>query len=191
LAGLALLLVGVFLGFQLATLSLLSDDLGTNNNNNNNNLYTHSMLNHATVFMQRALTVTSEEEEEAAGRSGVLQQHHPEQLQLQPLHQLQDQHLQQQDTQVWKQEDYVTVHENLLDKPSQEPGVCLFGSKIYLMGGYVTMRHEHLDNPGDTGLGTDRFTIYDMADSSVVEGPRCPSGPTISAVRSVPLARCT
>jgi hypothetical protein len=136
------------------------------------------MLNHATVFMQRALTVTSEEEEEeaAAGRSGVLQQQHPEQqqLQLQPLHQLQDQHLQQQDPQVWKQEDYVTVHENLLDKPSQEPGVCLFGSKIYLMGGYLTMRHEHLDNPGDTGLGTDRFTIYDMANSSVVEGPPLP-----------------
>ena len=74
--------------------------------------------------------------------------------------------------QKWRQEDYVQIRENFLSNPSQEPGVCVHGSKIYLLGGYNTTRLYRRRTTPD--YGNDRFTIYDMADSTVVEGPPLP-----------------
>ena len=75
----------------------------------------------------------------------------------------------------WKQETYVQVHENFLTNPSQEPGVCVHGSRIYLIGGYNSTRSDRVSrlHLADEH-GTDRFTIYNMADSTVSEGPKLP-----------------
>jgi hypothetical protein len=67
-AVLVILLLGVLIGFQAATLWLLSDgsdDSNLRNYHNSNN----SMLNHASALMQRVLTVTPQE---VNGRSDVL-----------------------------------------------------------------------------------------------------------------------
>lgn len=74
----------------------------------------------------------------------------------------------------WKTEDYVEVREGFLDNPSQEPGVCVYGSRIYLLGGYNTTRHDRDFDSEVIVLGTDRFTIYDMATSVAFEGPKLP-----------------
>ena len=77
----------------------------------------------------------------------------------------------------WKQESYVQVDENFLKNPTQEPGVCVHGSKIYLIGGYNSTRIERRSSTAPHHAddhGTDRFTIYNMADSTLSEGPKLP-----------------
>lgn len=71
---------------------------------------------------------------------------------------------------------YMKVYENHMPTPTQEAGMCLLGSKIYLFGGTnATLWTQYKQYaPEVASLGTNVVLVYDMKDLSVEFGPPLP-----------------